>query len=368
VPEKTPPPKVNACDGLAAAGTFEEITPPDVATGIGLKTPDGQTQGGTFAIAVDPVNQGTVYAGTVYQKVWKSTDCGANWTAIATGTNASDVNRGMNWTFAIDPVEPNVLYTNSGYGSNGLFKSVDGGVNWTDVWSIKSQPVLGKAFQYNFANVVAIDPTNHKHVLLTFHEACLAPHPATCIAESLDAGSTWQLLDGDPSWDGNEGQVIFFLNDSQTWLWGSAQNGFWRSGDGGKSWQAITGMTTSHYQGSQLARAKDGTFYVAASDAIWRSSDGAVSNWKSIPNTGPILGGLVSDGTTLYASTCYFAGFCNPPNGPRYLRSPESDGQTWTAMTSPPPVTQGGTMGIDRAHKLLYSSNMKDGLWRVVVE
>jgi photosystem II stability/assembly factor-like uncharacterized protein len=358
-----PPPTVNDCDGLAPPGTFEEITPPDVKAGIGTKQPDGQTRGGTFAMAVDAVNQGTLYAGTLFQKVWKSTNCGASWTAIATGTSADDVNRGMNWTFAIDPTDPEVLYTNSGYGSNGLFKSTDGGVNWTDIWSRASQPDLGQSLTYNFANVVAIDPNDHEHVLLTFHETCLPPHPETCIAETRDGGSTWRLIDGEPSWNGNEGQVIFFLGDSNTWLWGSQTNGFWRSGDGGRSWEEIRGMTTSHLQGSQLLRTADGTFFVAGADGIWRSPDGQASSFTLVPDTGPIVGGIVTDGTTMYASTCYFGGFCNP----RYLRSAETDGNQWTTLEHPV-MTQGGNLGYDRAHKLLYSSNLDAGLWRVVVE
>jgi hypothetical protein len=357
-----PPTKVNACDGLAADGVFEEITPPEVKAGIGMKTTDNQMKGGPFAMAVDPINQGTVYAGTLFQGVWKSSDCGANWTKIATGTNASDVNRGMNWTFVIDPQDAQVLYTNSGYGSSALYKSIDGGVNWVDIWSKASQPNLGKAFQYNFANVIAIDPSDHLHILLTFHESCLAPHPATCIAESKDAGATWRLIDGEPTWNGNEGQVIFFLDGPMSWLWGSQTNGFWQSGDGGKTWQAIPKMTTSHLQGSQILRTKGGAFFAAGADGIWRSPDGKASTWQLIPDTGPIVGGLVTDGTTMFGSTCYFGGFCNP----RYLRSAETDGQTWTALASPT-LTQGGNLGYDKAHHLLYSSNLDAGLWRVVV-
>jgi hypothetical protein len=356
--QQPPPPKVSACDGLAADGTFEEITPPEVKAAIATGT-----DAGTFAIAVDSVNQGTVYAGTLYHKLWKSTDCGATWKAIATGTNGADVNRGMNWTLFIDPQDPAVVYTNSGYGSNGLFKSLDGGVNWIDIWSLKSQPELGKSFQYNFANVIAIDPSNHLHILLTFHEPCLAPHAATCIVETMNGGTTWSIIDGQPGWDGNEGQVIFFLNDSKTWLWGSQSNGFWRTGDSGQSWQAISGMTTSHLQSSELVRTKNGTFFVAGSDGIWRSPDGAVSTWKLVPDTGPIVGGLVTDGTNMYASTCYFQNFCTP----RYLKSPESDGQKWTVMPSPSTMTMGGTMGYDAGHHLLYSSNLNSGMWRVVV-
>src|SRR6185369_1255395 len=217
-----------------AAGVFEEITPPMVKAELGTGD-SGRMKGGPFALAVDPVNQGTLYSGTIYQGFWKSTDCGATWSQVATGTSGQDVNSGMNWTLAVDPQEPETVYTNSGYGSNGLFKSTDGGVNWTDIWSGKSQPELGKAFMYNFANVIAIDPEDHLHILLTFHEACLAPHTSTCIVESKDGGKNWEIHDGKAGWNGGEGQVIFFLDSPTTWLWGSQTNGFWRTPDSGKT-------------------------------------------------------------------------------------------------------------------------------------
>jgi hypothetical protein len=362
VVEPPPHPMVNNCDGLAAPGVFEEVTPPEVKAGIGKEVSPGWAKGGTFAMAVDPINQGTVYAGSRFQGLWKSTDCGSTWKKTQ-GAHATEVNVGMNWTLVVDPQEPNVVYTNSGYGSNGLFRSDDGGDNWTDIWSLASQPVLGKSFQYNFANVVAIDPSNHRHLLLTFHETCLPPHPATCIAESTDAGKSWTLLDGVPSWNGGEGQVIWFLGNSTTWLWGSQTNGFWRSEDSGKNWERIAGMETSHMQGSQILQAKNGTFYAAAADGVWRSPDGKTKTWQVVPNTGPILGGLVTDGTTMYASTAYFTGF-----GPsKYLRSAETDGETWGVMPSPT-LDMGGSLGYDPGHKLLYSSNLDSGMWRVVVQ
>lgn len=64
----------------------------------------------------------------------------------------------------------------------------------------------------------------------------------------------------------------------------------------------------------------------------------------------------------MYASTCYFSDFCEP----RYLTSPETDGQTWTTMASPK-MSMGGNRGYDAAHKLLYSLNLDAGLRRVVV-
>lgn len=47
-------------------------------------------------------------------------------TFATAGRKGSVIDSGMNWTFAVDPQEPEVIYTNSGYGSNGLFKSTNG--------------------------------------------------------------------------------------------------------------------------------------------------------------------------------------------------------------------------------------------------
>jgi hypothetical protein len=334
-----PPVVVNACDDLPPVGTFEIITPPDI---VGERT---------FAIAADPVNQGVLYVGTVSAGVWKTEDCGATWTHISTGLNGEQVDSGMNWTMAVDPMDPDTVYTNSGYGSNGLFKSTNGGVDWEGIWPPPAQPELAEAFTYNFANVVAIDPSDHEHILLTFHEECLPPHPATCIAETFDAGASWRLIDGDPSWNGNEGQVIFFLEDSSTWLWGSQTNGFWRVEGSGATFEPIAGMTTSHLQGSQLVQTDDGRYFVAGADGVWRSDDGTASSWTLIPDTGPIVGGLVLDEGTLYASTCYFGDFCDDP---RFLKSTD-DGETWSDMGGPA-LDMGGTFAFDPGHGVLYSS------------
>jgi hypothetical protein len=101
----------------------------------------------------------------------------------------------------------------------------------------------------------------------------------------------------------------------------------------------------------------------AGTDGIWRSPNGLANNWKLVANTGPVVGGLVTDGVSLFASTNYFTNFGQP----RYLRSSVIDGLTWTAMPNVPSINQGGTMAYDAGNHLLYSSNLTQGLWRVVV-
>jgi hypothetical protein len=350
-PGQPPPPTLGACDHLAAVGTYEDVTPP-------MAIVDGAPT--TFAIAADPHHLGTFFVGTTYNGLWKTQDCGATWAEVATGTNGAAVNSGMNWTIAVDPIVADVVYTNSGYGmdTNGLYKSTNGGIDWDRIWPPASQPDLGMAFMYNFANVVALDPSNHLHLLLTFHETCLPPHPSTCIAESMDGGGTWRLLDGQPGWVGTEGQVIFFLNDSATWLWGSQDSGFWVGTGSGSSWTAVPKMTTSHLQSSQLARTATGAFLMATADGLSRSPDGAASSWQAIANTGPIGGGLIDVDGTIYFNNCYFPQFCT---NAKYETSTD-DGMTFSAIAGPP-VSEGGPFAYDPGHAVLLSSSGA-GVWR----
>ena len=76
----------------------------------------------------------TLYAGTAYGGVFKSTDSGGTWVASALG--AQDVR-----ALAIDPATPATLYAGTDYG--GVFNSIDSGDTWTTananlryVWSL----------------------------------------------------------------------------------------------------------------------------------------------------------------------------------------------------------------------------------------
>ena len=62
------------------------------------------TLGIVFALAVDPTNPSTLYAGTG-GGVFRSTDMGANWVAINNGLTDTDVR-----TLAIDPASTSTLY------------------------------------------------------------------------------------------------------------------------------------------------------------------------------------------------------------------------------------------------------------------
>jgi len=113
-PIEKPPATVAACDALPAAGKWEQITPPGVAT--------------SDALALDPFTAGTLWLGADPNGggtpglcgLFKSTDCGATWKHVNTGTNGSAVDGSHMWSFAIDPVDAGVIYAVGAYGPQGL--------------------------------------------------------------------------------------------------------------------------------------------------------------------------------------------------------------------------------------------------------
>lgn len=357
--DETGPHEVHPCEGLAPAGTWEEITPPVQPLPDQAPCP----YGGAFAM--NPQDPATLWAGSCNQGIWKTSDCGATWEHIDTGTNGAALDAGRQWTFAIDPEDPDVLYTNSGYGAfgNGAFKSIDGGVNWEPIWP-PLDPDLAGVVEYDFVAQVVMDPTDSQHLLISFHAMCAAPHSQACFGESEDAGVTWRLVDGEPDWAGGEGQFVYFLDDRDTWLWGSQSNGLWRTADAGASWVAVTDDEAQGHAGGQLYRASDGTFYLPVLAGILRSPDGIA--WTTVENSGSVMMGMTGNGTTMWASR----GFPWDPSDDLYQpfwTSAEADGLTWTQMPSPM-LSNGGQLEYDADHHLLYSANLGAGLWRVVVE
>jgi photosystem II stability/assembly factor-like uncharacterized protein len=85
-----------------------------------------------YAIAVAPSAPSTVYVGTEIEGIFKSTDAGATWTAVNTGISIGTFSRID--TIAVHPGDANLVYiaANHPIGFGGLvYKTTDGGASWT---------------------------------------------------------------------------------------------------------------------------------------------------------------------------------------------------------------------------------------------
>ncbi|MBN1148771.1 MAG: hypothetical protein JXA78_16035 [Anaerolineales bacterium] len=199
-------------------------------------------------IATTPSYPGRVYIraeSDSYSRLLRSTDGGDTWSTIPL-TGAWFTHGFV--PIAIDPIQPEKLYTSSGAG---IIVSTNGGLTWR---SVLDTPIRGP-FRFSFSNGViyaGVDPVTYGELPAIYH--------------SEDGGETWKAL----PWIAPDR-----LNDLQAsdcrpgWLL-AALNGFgiYQSQDGGKSWQAANGGLQSATIVEKMASSQ------SASGVIY-----AISNW-----------------------------------------------------------------------------------------
>jgi len=89
-----------------------------VSAGINVWTSNGPEGGRIYTLAIDPVTPTTLYAGTWGGGVFKSANGGGNWTAVKTGLTNTYVQ-----ALVIDPATPATLY--AGMEGGGVFAIQD---------------------------------------------------------------------------------------------------------------------------------------------------------------------------------------------------------------------------------------------------
>jgi hypothetical protein len=338
-----PPHVVNPCPTGSAPGVaaqkWENITPEGVDLNI---------FGGMQAVQVNPQDTSVVYAAASRQGIYKSTDCGATWKKINTGRSADVLATGSQWSFVIDPMDPNVMYTANGYSNDmALFKSTNGGVDWDSLMPAGGN--VDRALDVKFVQEVAMDPTDHKHLVVTFHADCKPPNNGACMAESTDSGATWRIFDGPgKGWTEGTGPIVI---DSKTMLVAQAFDGLFLTTDSGATWKQVG------KGGYRPGYNNKGTWVVgSAQRAIQRSTDNA-RTWTEVAGAPSQVNGICGDGEHIYAGTL---------PGTDYYVATASVGTDWVKMTNPTGSPHGSNwLTCDRDHHLIYSNTQDGGLWRL---
>jgi len=291
-----------------SAFAADQETIAEAASGLKMRSIGPALMGGRIAdIAIHPDKKSTWYVASASGGVWKTINAGITWTPVfdnegsysigdvtidpnnpdviwvGTGENVSgrhvgwgdgvykSTNAGKNWAsmglkksehigkILVDPRDSNVVYVAaegplwSPGGDRGLYKSTNGGVNWTLVLEIDENTGITD-IEFNPENpdvIYAAAYERRRHVW-----GLMAGGPNGGIYKSIDAGASWQRKEaGLPAGDvGKIGLAVTAADPNLVYATIEADDenkGFYRSADQGESWSKknpyISGGTGPHY-------------------------------------------------------------------------------------------------------------------------
>lgn len=189
---------------------------------------DMENAGRTIALAIDPLDARLMYVGAASGGVWKTTDGGQHWKPIADHVASLSIG-----ALAIDPFDHNTIYAGTGephysldsFQGAGFMRSRDAGKTWE---LLAADVFLG----YRFTRIV---PSSKRPGLL--YASCTRG-----VFRSSDGGGSWvKLLDGSAS------SILVDPKDPNRLIagigaaFGSPLNGLYRSSDAGATWRKAAG-------------------------------------------------------------------------------------------------------------------------------
>jgi len=270
-----------------------------------------------MAMAVDSLDPRTVYASAEYTDepygagLFKTTDGGRSW-------NDLSIDIGYQYVYALagDPVNPTTAY--AGTGGDGVYKSTDGGTTWYPANEGMGVPTV---------TALVVDP-QHPSTLYAGANAYDAPKDSG-IYKSTDAGQTWSLLDMTAFGEYRNALDLAIDPVTTSTLYASTETGsgsyegggVFKSTDGGETWAAVhEGLFNAKVWGLAIDPTAPSTLYAAASDGVSKSVDGAGS-WSSASRgmLAATAESLAVDGSTVYAGTDSAGVFRSSDGGVRWI-------------------------------------------------
>ena len=211
----------------------------------------------------------------------KEQSLGSNWTSKGpTNTpiilsNGKKRGNGRINCITFDPVDANIIWVGSPAG--GLWKSVDGGSNWTT--NTDDLPVIGVSH-------IAIDPNDSQKMYIVTGDAYATDTYSIGILKSIDGGGSWSTtgLSYIASQEETVNKVIINPNFTDS-LYAVTNSNILISPDGGISWQTVG--PAGRWRDIEFKPTNSNTVYAAkqssGSSGIYKSIDGGVT-WSAINN------------------------------------------------------------------------------------
>jgi len=200
----------------STTGDWENIGPFDQ---YGSDTWSGGGMGRVICTGFHPTNNNIFWVGTASGGLWKTTDGGLNWTPICDALASIGIT-----SIVVHPTNPNIMYILTGDGnasdcaSVGIFKTIDGGLSWMPTGLNFS--ASEKLYGYK----LIMHPTNPEVLFVGFRNNGMyrtANGGATFVQEIQADTTVWDIefIPGDPN------QIL-----------ASTNMGLMRSINGGLTW------------------------------------------------------------------------------------------------------------------------------------
>ncbi len=240
----------------------------------------------------------TVFVGSASGGVWKSVNGGSTFRPVFDNAAVQSVG-----AVAIDPRNPKIVWAGTGESwmrnsvaiGDGVYKSTDGGENWTNV-GLKDSEHIAK---------ILVDPGDSDTVY-----ACASGHLWDDSAErgvykTTDGGKTWRKVLGGANLStgcamlamaAQEPKTLYasmwdFRRQAWTFRSGGPGSGLFQSNDGGEHWTEFTPANAKGFPEKpygriavQVAPSKPQVVYAmieSKSSALYRSNDGG-RNWERL--------------------------------------------------------------------------------------
>lgn len=264
-----------------------------------------------LSLALDPQHPATVYAGTMFDAVYKSPDGGQHWmphnaglkehvsvvnqfvfdprdsdtiyTATTVGVFRS-TDAGRLWdermvgmkevhivvTVAIDPLRPSILYAGT---TGGAYRSSDGGGRWQKINNglIPSQ-ILDASLALG-VNTLVIDPQQTDIIYAGTTKG---------LFQSLNGGETWTRI-GTTMPDQYISSLAIDRNDSRI-LYAGSRAGIQKSSDSGRSWSAMNvGLESINIRTIAITPLDSHILYAGTNGSGLYMSENGGEIWTHIP-------------------------------------------------------------------------------------
>lgn len=198
-------------------------------------------------IKVNPLDPRIIYIGYSGGGLWKTTDGGVNWTPLfdrQTFLSIGDVE--------LDPKNPNIVYAGTGdpnisgypFIGDGLWKSTDGGANW-QLLGLGEQRIISK---------IIVDPSNSNTLYAATMGLPFERNNKRGLYKSVDGGLSWKqilfvseqtgIIDLEIAPD--DPKVLYAaawdrLRNNRESIVSGANARVWKTTDGGQTWSKLSG-------------------------------------------------------------------------------------------------------------------------------